>query len=315
MNLQLNLSRRGFLSAAASVAAAGSVASSRANTEEPTGFRFRYLVASCMYGYAPLAEILPEVTKAGSTAIDLWPKVHGNQREEIDTLGEEAFAALLERHAVRLGCLTQYKLGPLGLADEIPLAARLGCSLIVTGAIGPAGLAGDDLKVAVQLFVDSLRPTLDLAAEHGVTIAVENHGHNLVDSPDALKWLVELRPSEHLGVALAPYHLPQQPELLAALIRELGNAIEMFYAWQHGLGCMEDRPLEEELLQLPGRGELDFIPLAEALCDIDYQGWTEIFMHPFPRGIPILDSREAVTAEINRSRDYLDACLSSLAAP
>jgi hypothetical protein len=41
-----------------------------------------------------------------------------------------------------------------------------------------------------------------------------------------------------------------------------------------------------------------------------YSGWTEIFMHPVPRGIPILETASAVTAEINRSRDYLNKLLS-----
>jgi hypothetical protein len=34
------------------------------------------------------------------------------------------------------------------------------------------------------------------------------------------------------------------------------------------------------------------------------------FMHPVPRGIPILETASAVTAEINRSRDYLNKLLS-----
>ena len=33
---------------------------------------------------------------------------------------------------------------------------------------------------------------------------------------------------------------------------------------------------------------------------------------PFPRGIPIQDSTTGVTAEINRSRSYLEKCLQSL---
>jgi len=56
---------------------------------------------------------------------------------------------------------------------------------------------------------------------------------------------------------------------------------------------------------MPGRGDLDFTPLMAALRDIRYTGWTEIFMHPVPRGIPILKTTKAVTAEINRARKYL----------
>jgi sugar phosphate isomerase/epimerase len=114
-------------------------------------------------------------------------------------------------------------------------------------------------------------------------------------------------------VAFAPYHLPQDAQLLAALIRDCGDHLSDFYAWEHGHGCMTKLPKEEELMQLPGRGDLDFVPLLAALKHIHYAGWTEIFMHPVPRGIPILETTAQVTAEINRVREgYLVNCLKKL---
>lgn len=276
---------------------------------QPNSFQLNYLLGSCIYGYLPLAQIVPEVAKIGADAIDIWPKVHGNQREQLDELGEERFAALLSEHGVRLGCITQYKLGPFGLQEEMRLAQRLGCNLIVTSSVGPKGLTGAELTRAVQQFVEQMRPHLEVAEQTGVTIAIENHAGSLIDSPEAIRRLAELRPSARLAVALAPYHLPQDEQLLSGLIRQLGESIAMFYAWQHGHGCMQKLPKDEELLQMPGRGELDFRPLLAALRDIRYAGFTEIFMHPFPRGIPILEGAEAVTEEIQRARRYLTDCL------
>lgn len=298
------VSRRTFCAAAAAGAAAAPLPAAGQNGGQ-SGFKPRYILGSCLYGYTPLEQIVPEVRKTGATAIDIWPKVHGNQREQLDEMGERDFAALLQKHDVSLGCITQYKLGPFNLRDEMRLAQRLGCHTIVTGGRGPRGLKGSELKAAVARFIEKMKPHLAVAEETGVTIAIENHGNNLIESPDSLKWLAELRPSRHLAIAFAPYHLPQKEKLLANLIRELGGAIAMFYAWQHGKGCMKKLPKEQELLQMPGRGELDFGPLLAALRDIDYAGWTEIFMHPVPRGIPILESTAAVTAEINRARNYL----------
>jgi sugar phosphate isomerase/epimerase len=303
------LSRREFMAVAAA-SGAPLVFPAFGPAQEPTSdhaaFTPRYILASCMYGYAPLAEILPEVPKIGAKAIDIWPKVHGNQREQLAEMGESRFADLLADHDVSLGCITQYKLGPFRLQDEMRLAKRLNCELIVTGGRGPVGLKGNDLKSAVRDFVRQIQPHLAVAEQCGVTIAIENHGNNLIDSPDSLKWLSELRTSQHLAIALAPYHLPQDERLLADLIRSLGGSIRMFYAWQHGMGCRKKLPKEQELLQMPGRGPLDFAPLLKALRDIDYTGWTEIFMHPVPRGIPILETTTAVTTEINRSRTYLE---------
>jgi sugar phosphate isomerase/epimerase len=258
-----------------------------------------------MYGYMYVGEILSEVAKCGATHLDLWPKKHGNQREQLTDLGEDRFLKLLNRHNVQLGCITQYALGPFGLTEEFQLARRFGCELIVTGGEGPKGLTGVELKSAVGEFVERMKPHLAVAEENNVTVAIENHANNLFDSADSLKYLRDLSPSKYLKVGLAPYHLPQDAEQLAALIRDLGDSIAMFYAWQHGNGCMNRLPKQEELLQLPGRGPLDFAPLLKALRDIDYHGWTEIFMHPVPRGIPILETAEEVTNEINRSREYL----------
>jgi sugar phosphate isomerase/epimerase len=275
-------------------------------------FSPKYILGSCLYGYMDVATIVPEVAKIGASAIDIWPKVHGNQREQLDEMGEAKFAELLKQHNVKLGCITQYKLGPFKLQDEMRLASRFGCQTMVTGGEGPKGLAGDDLKKAVREFVEKLKPHLEVAAQLGITIAIENHAKNIIESPDSLKWLVEFRPSRHLGVALAPYHLPQDEKLLADLIRSLGDGIAVFYAWQHGDGCMTKLPKEQELKQMPGRGTLDFKPLLAALRDINYRGWTEIFMHPVPRGVPILDTASAVTAEINLARGYLARCLAAI---
>lgn len=302
----MNINRRKFLSSSAVIACLSSYGGLTTQADQAADFRLKYLLGSCLYGYTDVAEILPEVAKTQSVAIDIWPKVHGNQREQLDELGEEKFAELLQTHNVPLRCITQYKLGPFGLQDEMRLAKRLGCQTIVTGAIGPKNLKGSELRKAIEQFVEQLKPHLAVAEETGVTIAIENHADNLIESPDSLRYLAELSPSNQLAIAFAPYHLPQEESLLAKLLKDVMPKVAVFYAWQHGNGCMKKLPKQEELLQMPGRGALDFGPLVEVLKQTKYQGWTEIFMHPFPRGIPILDTTVEVTAEINRARAYLD---------
>jgi sugar phosphate isomerase/epimerase len=301
-----SIDRREFsirLAAAAGV----SLLPNAALSSQATRFEPKYILGSCLYGYTDLAAILPQAQRVGAVAIDIWPKVHGNQREQLDELGETKFVELLQEHQLKLGCITQYPLGPFGLQEEMRLAHRLGCHTLVTGGQGPVGLTGTALKSAVKAFAEQMKPHLEVAEQTGVTVAIENHANNLIDSPDSLKWLVEFRSSTNLGVAFAPYHLPQDEALMVDLIRTLGSGIEMFYFWQHGKGCMTKLPKEQELLQMPGRGDLDFAPLVAALADIGYSGWSEIFMHPVPRGIPILDSTSAVTEEIDRARKYLQA--------
>ncbi|MEZ6139443.1 MAG: sugar phosphate isomerase/epimerase [Zavarzinella sp.] len=297
-----NLSRRQFHHA---VLASTSFAALPTLTSAAPGWQPRYLLPSCMYGYAPLAEILPETAKIGAVGLDIWPKVHGNQREQLDEMGVEKFQALLKHHQVKLECITQYKLGPFGLTNEMKLAKELGCRTIVTGGAGPKDLTGDKLKSAIKDFLGKMAPHLKQAEDLGITIAIENHGNNLIFSPDSIRWLAELSPSKNLAIALAPYHLPQEEKLLVQIIRDLGPRVAMFYAWQYGNGCMKKMPKDQELQQMPGRGKLDFGPIVAELANNRYLGWVEIFMHPTPRGLPILDTTKEVTAEINLARNYL----------
>ena len=273
-------------------------------SEQP--FQLNYILASCMYGTLPLAEIVPKVKKIGAEYIDIWPRVHGNQREQVESMGNDAFAELLAIHGIGLGISTRFDLGPFGLAEEMAFAQEFGASLIVTGSRGPKDLTGEVLRAAVAEFAEGLKPHIAAAERHGITIGIENHSSALIESPDSMRWLIEFTDSPHLGIALAPYHLPDDAELVAQLIEDLGQGLALFYAWQHGMGCHEKLPKEQELMQMPGRGGLDFGPILSALKKIDYTGWTEIFMHPVPRGIPILDTAADVTDEINHARHYLD---------
>lgn len=297
------IDRRRFCGIAAAAAACPAAARSKKT------FRFRWIVASCLYGRLPLEEILPELPRLGAEHIDIWPEKHGNQREQAGKMGAERFAALLAKHGVKLGIVTRYDLGPFRLQEEMAFARTLGGKILVCGGRGPRGLKGGKLKAAVAAFVEKLKPHIAAAAEHGVSIAIENHGNNLIETPDSMKWLAEFADSEHCGIALAPYHLPQDPAAIGRLIGDLGERLLHFYAWEHGMGCHEKRPKDEELMQLPGRGRLDFGLIVAALKRIGYAGWTSVFMHPVPRGIPILPTAREVTGEIARAQKHLESLL------
>jgi len=275
-------------------------------------FKLRYIVASSMYGRMELSEILPEVRRAGAEYIDIWPEGHADQREQVEKMGHQKFAAMLKRHHVKLGILTRYDLGPFALKDEIRVAKKLGGSMVICGSRGPGNLKGDDLKAEVRKFIEKMKPQVAAAEQAGITIGIENHGNSLICSPDSMRWFAGLNTSGHIGIALAPYHLPQKPALIARLIGDLDKSLVHFYAWQYGMGCQKKLPKQQELLQLPGRGKLDFVPIISALMKINYRRWTEVFMHPVPRGIPILQTAAKVTAEINRSRSYLEDCLTKV---
>jgi sugar phosphate isomerase/epimerase len=302
------ITRRDFTATVGAAIATG-LAGNAVGVEATATFRLKYILASPMYGTSPLAEVLPEAHKIGAAHIDIWPRKHANHREQVEELGHQRFRKLLDEHNVRLGMITRYDLGPYGLQSEMQVLQNFGGHVIVCGA---RNADGKTLRDRVRAFVDSMAPHVAVAEQRGVKIGIENHGNSLIESPDSIRYFAEFATSPHLGIALAPYHLPQEEDVIAGLIADLGESLVHFQGWQHGMGCMTKLPKEQELLQMPGRGPLDFTPILKALKAIRYDGFTEIFMHPVPRGIPILEPTSAVTAEINRARTYLEKCLENI---
>lgn len=157
-----------------------------------------------MYGYMYVGEILPAVAKTGATHIDLWPERHGNQREQLTRSwrrkvrrdAQQAQRAAWLYHAVCSGTVRS--------EGRISLAQRFGCQLIVTGGEGPKGLSGAELKSAVGVFIERMKPHLALAEECGVTVAIENHGNNLFETADRLRYLRDLTTSKKSEKSASP---------------------------------------------------------------------------------------------------------------
>lgn len=300
------ISRRSLLQSAAGAVAAAAVARGGAAADAP--WRPTYILASALYGNFPLADILPEVAKTGAGSIDLWPKPHGTQREEVDTLGEDKVREMLAAAGVKLGSIACYTVGAFKLAGEFALAKRLGAEapVLITMAPGKGNVPGNELAGAIEEFLEKLRPSIAAAEESGGVIAIENHSSSLLQTPDGIRRFADAVTSDRVGVAFAPHHLPQDAHLIATLARDLGPRIKFVYAQQDGKGSKEKLPKEVELLQMPGRGPLDFGPLMRELAAQRFAGPVEIFMHPVPRGVPILDTVPAITAEVNRARAYLE---------
>lgn len=276
------------------------------------GFRFRYVLASALYGDLPLAAVLGEVKASGAESVDIWRKVHATHREQIEAMGDEAFQSLLTEHQVPLSVSTCYPLGPFKQDEELRWVKKNGGRMTVCGSgkMGPADVSGAEAKEQVATFFEKLKPHYELAEELGLTLAIENHKNSMLSSPDSIRYFAELNPSKAVGIAFAPHHLHDAVEEIPGLIRHCGKAnLPFFYFQEHHPSSKQTMAKEEELKQLPGFGTLDYRPIVAALKEIAFDGLAEIFMHPTPRGLPILPTAGQITEKVNEARAYLERCL------
>ena len=306
------ITRRQFLGTLPSVAVLPTLVQSAPAAD---AFKLRYVLSSAMYGEMPLEVILPEVSKTGAEAIDIWCRVHGNQREQIAEMGDEAFGGLLAKHRVQLGVSTRYPLGPFKLQEEMAWVKKMGGKVVLCGSTGPKEPEGAEAKTAILQFLEEMKPHVAKAEELGVTIAIENHNKQALYHPDSLRYFAEFNRSKNLGIAFAPHHLHRWADQIPSLLRELGSQqIPFMYFQEHSEGIFAKAAKDIEMQQMPGfGGGLDYRLIVRALRDIRYSGFVEIFMHPTPRGIPILPTAQEITAAINKSRDYVESCLSKIA--
>lgn len=307
------MNRRSFLHTSSLAFVAGS-SPTLAQAAGPA-FRLRYVLSSAMYGDLPLTEVLAAVKETGSESVDIWRKVHATHREQITEMGDEAFQALIKEHGTKMSASTCYPLGPFKQDEEMRWVKKNGGHMTICASDGmsPRDPKGAEAKRQVKAFFEKLKPHYELAEELGVTMAIENHKNAMLSSPDSMRYFAELNPSKNIGIAFAPHHLYDAIEDIPILIRDLGrDNIPFIYFQEHHPSSKKKMSKEDELKQMPGFGSLDYVPILKALKDIDFYGLAEIFMHPVPRGIPILPTTKEINAVINQSRYHLGKFLNKI---
>lgn len=286
-----------------------------ARAEKEAAFAPRYVLSSALFGDLPLASVLPQVASARCEAVDIWRRPHATHREQIEEMGDEAFQALLAETGTTMAISTCYPLGPYGQEEEQQWLVKNGGRMTVcaAGRLGDPDVSGAEAKRQVTEFFENLKPHYERAEELGITMAIENHKNSLLSSPDSIRYFVDLNPSKHVGIAFAPHHLFDVVDEIPGLIEHCGKEnLPFIYFQEYHISSKQEMSVEEELKQLPGFGTLDYVPILAALKKVDFDGVVEIFMHPTPRGTPMLETPEAITEALQTSLAYLDGCLEEI---
>ncbi len=288
------LHRRQFLSRAAGMTAAGWAAGglmteSRARGADAPRWKMRLSCSTINFASLPLEQAVGRIAALGFDAVDVWSAHAGcpHLDDVLERLGPEGLAELLAKHKLDLYSFSVYQGGYSKYAE---LLGAAGGGVAVRGSTKPIA-DPSELTARMKEFLESLKPEIELAEKYDSYLAIENHGHALLDSLDSFKAFVDLNAHPRLGLAMAPYHLQGGNASIEEVIGVSGKQLFFFYAWQNA----------PQAGQLPGNGPVDFKPWIAALAKADYRWCVNPFMHHEP-------GPDAMSAAMAASVRYLKRC-------
>jgi sugar phosphate isomerase/epimerase len=205
----------------------------------------------------PIEQACRRIAELGFEAIDVWSAHAGcpHLDDVLSRLGPEGLKELLAKNNLNLYAFSVYAGGYRRYAE---LLGKAGGGVAVRGSSGPCD--PKELTARMKAFLEGLKPDVELAEKYDSFLAIENHGHALLNSLDSMKAFVDANTSPHLGIALAPYHVQGQEESVEEAIAICGKQLFFFYAWQRAGGTD----------QLPGFGPTDCAPWIAALAKAGY---------------------------------------------
>ena len=287
------IDRRQFLSrtassCAAGVAAAGLVSTTGSAQENRSRWEMSLSCSSINFMSLPIEQACQRIAEVGFKAIDIWSAHAGcpHLDDVLNRLGPEGLKELLAKHDLKLYAFSVYHGGYRRYAE---LLGQAGGGVAVRGSARPCD--PNELTSRMKAFLEALKPEAELAEKYDSYLAIENHGHALLDSHDSMKAFVDLNDNPRLGIALAPYHVQGLKQSVEKAITICGKQLLFFYAWQRGRGAE----------QLPGLGPTDCTPWIAALAKAGYAWYVNPFMHHEPEP-------DAMSKALRRSCAYLTEC-------
>ncbi len=248
-------------------------------------------------GYAGI-EIAPFTLGADALSID------DSMRRQVRQAAENAGLEVIGLHWLLAKTDGYYLTSPESdvrrrTADYLAALARLcrdlGGSVLVLGSPQQRNLLpGVSHDEATGYAADVIRQAEPVLADQQVVLAVEPLGPQEGDfllTADAARKLIDQVDSPWCRLHLDVKAMSSEEKPIPQIIRENADLLEHFHA-------------NDANRRGPGMGEIDFVPILQALQEIGYAKWISVEVFDYDPGV------EALAGESIR---YLEACLAKLA--
>jgi len=177
------------------------------------------------------------------------------------------------------------------LADLARLCRDVGGRVLVLGSPYQRNLLeGVSHDEGVRLAADCIARALPTLEECDVVLTVEPLGPaegDFLNTASQGVELIEQVGSPHCRLHLDVKAMSSEPTPVPQIIRENASVLQHFHA-------------NDPNLLGPGMGDVDFVPIFEALGEIDYQGWVSVEVFDYTPGVETL-ARDSMA--------YMQRCL------
>jgi len=248
----------------------------------------RLSMSSNHFKSLPFEKACQRIAALGFEAIDIWSPYQKcpHLDDVLNRLEPDGLKEVLAKNGLKLYAFSVYVGGYRRYAE---LLGKAGGGVAIRGSTRPCN--PKELTSRMKDFIEGLKPEIELAEKYNSYLAIENHGHALLNSLDSFKAFMDINTHPRLGIALAPRHLQGIKTSVDEVIAISGKQLLFFYAWQRAKG----------MNQLPGHGPTDFTPWIAALAKIDYRWYVNPFTHHAAEP-------DVMSAALAKSRDYLRKC-------
>jgi len=170
------------------------------------------------------------------------------------------------------------------LSELARLCRDLGGELMVLGSPQQRNYPDSQSpESAMENAAEVLRATVPALEDQGVKIAVEPLGRgegNFLNTAAEARQLISLVASEHVQLHLDVKAMSDEPSDVPTIIRDNADALIHFHA-------------NDPNLRGPGMGDVDFVPILDALKEVHYGGWVSVEVFDYEPGAERL-ARESI---------------------
>ncbi len=250
----------------------------------------------------PLDKALAFARQCGYTGVEFAPftinknayDIPAQQRAEIRGLAARAGLEVVGLHWLLAFTQGYYLTSPDArvrqntsayLGELARLCRDLGGSVLVLGSPQQRNLLpGVTVDQAMRYAADVIRQAIPVLAECGVTLAVEPLGPeegNFLLTADLGCELIGMVGSPHCRLHLDVKAMSSEGEPIGDIIRRCAPWLAHFHA-------------NDANRRGPGMGEIDFLPILQALQDIGYDGWVSVEVFDYAPGVESL-ARDSIS--------------------